>query len=143
MFPDWLRVILTILTLASFLPQLNLIWTRKNASGIALSYVLLDLIAATEQFAVNFGFIALFVPSDGIFVHDPIIVGDWLDLVQTTLFWVLFVANYGRKRVVLAVYAVYLFVSIIPPFICAIILRLTDDKNAYRACLHSPLTPSG
>jgi uncharacterized protein with PQ loop repeat len=77
--------------LVSFLPQFHLICARKNTSGIALSYVLFNLIAATEQFAVNFGYIALISPRAGVFAHDPTTVGDWLNLAQTTLVWLLFV----------------------------------------------------
>jgi hypothetical protein len=76
----------------SFLPQLQLIGARKDASGIALSYILLNLIAATEQFALNFGYIALTMPSSGVFVHKSLTAGDWLNLAETTLVWVLFVA---------------------------------------------------
>jgi hypothetical protein len=50
-----------------------------------LSYILLNLIAATEQFALNFGYIALTMPSSGVFVHKSLTVGDWLNLAQTTL----------------------------------------------------------
>jgi uncharacterized protein with PQ loop repeat len=107
MFPNWLRMyvftisvsistdpydsIPLILTFLSFLPQIHLIRARKDASGIALSYILLNLIAATEQFALNFGYTALNMPSSGVFVHKSLIFGDWLNLAQTTLVWMLFV----------------------------------------------------
>ncbi|KAF9894971.1 hypothetical protein FE257_004595 [Aspergillus nanangensis] len=136
-------IILLILTFVSFLPQLHLLWTRKNASGISLSYVLLNLIAASEQFALNFGFFLLDGADDGIFVHSPITIGDWLNFAQTTLFSVLFLvyftlclwypseSNLRHKRSILILYIVYLFIAVIPLFICAIIIQGNDVHGGW------------
>ncbi|KAI9371765.1 hypothetical protein BJX61DRAFT_510353 [Aspergillus egyptiacus] len=144
MLPNSLRIILLILTLVSFLPQLRLIWTRKDASGIALSYVLFNLIAATEQFAVDYGFAALVSPSDGVFVHNPVNFGDWLNLAQTVFLWMLFLvyftlclyfpsdSNFTHKRLMLGIYIAYLLIAIIPLFLCAFLLRLDHSETAWR-----------
>ncbi|KAL3447850.1 hypothetical protein BJX65DRAFT_276126 [Aspergillus insuetus] len=143
MFPDWLRIILLILTFLSFRPQLHRICARNDASGIALSYILLNLIAATEQFALNFGYTALDMPSDGGFVHKSRTVGDWLDLAQTTLVWVLFVAYFAlclsfpsestlrHRKIMLGVYLAYFFITIIPLFIAAVIMGSYDNKGSW------------
>lgn len=90
--PNHLSILL-VLTFASFLPQIRRIWVRRDASGISLRYVLFNLIAASEQFAVNFVYAYLYTPGYGEepFVHDPMTDGDWLNLAQTTLFMLLFV----------------------------------------------------
>ncbi|KAL3428553.1 hypothetical protein BDV09DRAFT_201515 [Aspergillus tetrazonus] len=144
MVPNWLSTIILLVTFISFVPQIHLLWTRKDASGISLAYVLLNLIAASEQFALSFGFLVLAKPEDEVFVHNPITVGDWLNLVQTTLLWVLFIiyfmlcltyrssATPAHKRLLLGVYIIYLLIAILPLFICAIILRNSDTKSADR-----------
>ncbi|KAL2823010.1 hypothetical protein BJX63DRAFT_3611 [Aspergillus granulosus] len=141
MVPNWLRIILLVLTFISFLPQLHLIWRRREASGISLSYVLFNLVAATEQFALNYGFINLTTANDGIFfAHDPPTFGDWLNLAQTLLFLVLCLvylalclcfpseSNSTQKRFILRIYIAYVLFAIIPLFICAI-FRLDDTNN--------------
>ncbi|KAL3459213.1 hypothetical protein BJX64DRAFT_265232 [Aspergillus heterothallicus] len=146
MFPDWLRIILSLLTIASFIPQFHLIWARKNADGISLLYVFYSLVAATEQFALNFGFIALIEPTnDKVFVHNPRTVGDWLNFAQTLIFMALFLVFFilalwfpskgstpTQKRLILGTYTVYVLGAVVPLFACAIINSINDDQSAWR-----------
>ncbi|KAJ0419815.1 hypothetical protein BJY00DRAFT_313736 [Aspergillus carlsbadensis] len=145
--------LLLMLTLASFLPQLHLIWMRKNASGIALSYILFNVVVATEQFCLNFGLLINGAPSKGSLAHDPIITLDWLNFSQTTLSLLLFIAllllcfwfpsdtNIPRKRWMLGAYTLYLAIVLIPLFIDVIsLINAPDvpdwqDKYPYRSIL--------
>lgn len=55
--------------------------------GIAPSYVLFNLIAATEQFSFGLHFI---VKNDDFvdrIVHTPPTLGDWLNLAQFAVVW--------------------------------------------------------
>ncbi|KAL4813320.1 hypothetical protein BDW67DRAFT_168631 [Aspergillus spinulosporus] len=147
MFPNWLSIILLVLTFTSFIPQFHLLRTRKDASGISLAYILLNLIAASEQFALNFGFLVLAKPEDGVFVHHPITVGDWLNLSQTTLLWVLFIiyftlcltyhssATSAHKCLLLGIYITYFLIAILPLFIYAIVLRSSRTESSDREWL--------
>jgi len=87
---------LLLLSFIAFLPQLWLLWVRKDSSGLSLSYALCNLIGATELFTlsflllVNYAGEALNKPS--LFVHySPPTVGDRINLAQFTLIWVLWV----------------------------------------------------
>ncbi|KAL3477056.1 hypothetical protein BJX99DRAFT_226650 [Aspergillus californicus] len=145
MVPDWLRIILSLLTIASFIPQFHLIWSRKSANGISLLYVLYNLISATEQFALNFGFVVLIEPADdAVFVHNPPSVGDWLNFAQTIVFMSQFLVYFAlalwfpsnrstppQKRLILGTYVIYLVTAIVPLLVCAIINSINDDQSAW------------
>lgn len=80
--------VLLVLSFASFLPQLQLLWLRRDSSGISLYYVLFNLIVATELFTID---LAMLTSVDGgdIFVHSPATAGDWLNLAQFGTVWVM------------------------------------------------------
>ncbi|KAK0100218.1 hypothetical protein ONS95_008556, partial [Cadophora gregata] len=87
---NWLRIILSILSLLSFFPQLQRIVRTKSSRDISLAYVLLNTIAATEQFALGFYFIATHNLDSDFFVSAPRNLGDWLNLAQLTIVWAMF-----------------------------------------------------
>ncbi|KAH8743749.1 hypothetical protein F5883DRAFT_592078 [Diaporthe sp. PMI_573] len=124
--PDLLRIVLLVLSFASFLPQLQLLWLRRDSTGISLFYVLFNLIVITEQFTID---LALITSVDGgdIVVHTPATTGDWLNLAQFGTVWVLWVLFFiacmvlsprVRPRTALgcacAVYMCYLGISLVP-----------------------------
>jgi len=54
--------------------------------------VLFNLISATEEFTLSFFWVVnSFEPSD-VFVNKPPNAGDWLNFVQFSLVWVLWLA---------------------------------------------------
>lgn len=88
------RSALLLLSFVSFLPQLWLLYVRKDSVGLSLFFVLFNLIVATELFAFSFLLVVNCArdKSTGkpdIFVHDPRDVGDAINLAQFTLVWVL------------------------------------------------------
>lgn len=87
--------VLLVLSSTSFLPQLQLLWLRRDSSGISLYYVLFNLIVATELFTID---LAMLTSVDGgnIFVHSPATTGDWLNLAQFGTVWVLWTLMYVR-----------------------------------------------
>ncbi|ERF73258.1 hypothetical protein EPUS_03090 [Endocarpon pusillum Z07020] len=117
--------ILLFLSLVSFIPQYHHILWRRDCSGISLSYVLFNLIAATEQCALGLHYIV-----DNVEVSDTIVgstptVGDWLNLWQLGVVWICHSALFilclcypperpGPKRTVLAVYISFLLISLAP-----------------------------
>jgi uncharacterized protein with PQ loop repeat len=88
------RSALLLLTFVSFLPQLRLLYVRKDSSGLSLFYVLFNLIVATELFTFSF-LLVVNCPRDesnglpDLFIHDPPNVGDSINLAQFALVWVL------------------------------------------------------
>jgi uncharacterized protein with PQ loop repeat len=86
---------LIALTAISFLPQLYRLHVKKNSLGISPSYVLCNLIVATEQFAILF-YLLVSVPEAGgdMLVHEPRTAGDWLNFAQLATTWVLFLTLY-------------------------------------------------
>lgn len=84
-----------MLSLASFLPQLQRLWLRRDSSGISLAYVLFNLMVATELFTID---LAILTSVDGgdIFVHSPASVGDWLNLAQFGTVWVMWALVYVK-----------------------------------------------
>lgn len=86
---------LLLLSFISFLPQLWLLWARKDSSGLSLFYVLWNLIVASELFALSFLLVvnsageALDKP--GIFVHNSQDVRDRINLAQFALVWALWI----------------------------------------------------
>lgn len=74
---------LVIATALSFLPQLCRIASRDgDASGISLLYALLNLIVATELFAIAFCFVYETAAGSDFFVHNPVTVGDRLNIAN-------------------------------------------------------------
>ncbi|KAJ6110195.1 hypothetical protein N7486_002430 [Penicillium sp. IBT 16267x] len=142
--PDWLRIILILLSGASYLPQLHRIWVHGNCQGISLGYLLLNLISATEQFTIGFFILVNHKGGTDLFVETPVTAGDWLNLAQLTLVWVLHLLSQvpsnlfyikvlsilclwfpsdnhiGYKLGLLTVYVPFTLISIIPLFIDAI-----------------------
>ncbi|KAL4793087.1 hypothetical protein BDV19DRAFT_232912 [Aspergillus venezuelensis] len=135
--PDWLRVILTILTTASFVPQLYKIWKRKAAAGISLSYLVINMICATEHFTdiffllVNNSTNPNAGPDAEHFIHSPKKAGDWINLAHVAVIWfcfcVLFISTIWNapkeklkhKVITVSLYASFLGISIVPLFIDA------------------------
>lgn len=74
-------------TLASFVPQYKRIRDRTDSDGISLSYVLLNLIVATQQFSLYL----LFVIDDStvadFLVKSPPSIENYLDLAQFGIVW--------------------------------------------------------
>ncbi|KAJ5533118.1 hypothetical protein N7494_009670 [Penicillium frequentans] len=130
--PNWLRIILILLSGASYLPQLHRIWVHGNCQGISLSYLLLNLISATEQFTIGFFILVNHKGGTDLFVETPITTGDWLNLAQLTLVWALHLLLFilclwfppdnrtMYKFMLLTVYMLFALISIIPLFIDAI-----------------------
>lgn len=107
--PDWLRMcvlgsclphlalpklthhsLLVVLTCTSFVPQLYLLVIRHgNVSGISLNYVFLNLVVATELFAMSFLFTVNLVQRSDLFVHNPPNAGDWINMANFAVIWVL------------------------------------------------------
>lgn len=59
------------LSALSFLPQLGLLWLRRDSSGINLYYVLFNTIVATELFCMSFFLTVNHIDAPDIFVHHP------------------------------------------------------------------------
>ncbi|KAH8756568.1 hypothetical protein F5883DRAFT_649172 [Diaporthe sp. PMI_573] len=125
-FPDWLRIVLLVLSFASFLPQLQLLWLRRDSSGISLCYVLFSLVVATELFTID---LSILTSAEGgeIFVHSPASTGDWLNLAQFGTVWLMWaliftacIVFYPRDRpytvpaIVSTIYTGYLLISLVP-----------------------------
>lgn len=60
-----------------------------DCQGISLGYLLLNLISATEQFTIGFFILVNHKGGTDLFVETPVTTGDWLNLTQLTLIWVL------------------------------------------------------
>ncbi|KAJ5767250.1 uncharacterized protein N7511_004866 [Penicillium nucicola] len=130
--PDWLRVILILFSGASYLPQLHRLWVRGNCEGMSLGYLLFSLISATEQFTIGFFFMVNNTGGSDFFVETPLTTGDWLNLAQLTLVWLLqlllfilclWLPSYngiGHKLGALTVYIFFTLISIVPLFIDAL-----------------------
>ncbi len=71
----------------SFLPQIRLLLACRDSSGISLLYVLVNLINATEQFTLAFGFLALLTQDSGYPRFKPPTLSDWIHLGRITLIW--------------------------------------------------------
>ncbi|KAI1367917.1 hypothetical protein F5Y08DRAFT_32118 [Xylaria arbuscula] len=130
--PNWIRILLLILSSLTFLPQILALIHRRDTSGISIYYVLFNLIVSTELFAISFLLITDPTDGTGYFVHDPPDTGDWLNVGQFAticslwlLIFILYVAFSPRERcwrnaVVLALYTSYLLISVIPVLLNAV-----------------------
>ncbi|GCB22919.1 hypothetical protein AAWM_05804 [Aspergillus awamori] len=137
--PNWLRVVLLGLDITVFLPQIWRIWSQKTSTGLSLLYIFFILLSATERFtnaffgAVNWTIAGANAP--GFFVHDPRTIGDWLNLVQLGVDWVLllllfilcltypppYYRSQAHTRILSAIlYTTFALISIIPLFIDAL-----------------------
>ncbi|KAL4796127.1 hypothetical protein BDV19DRAFT_388546 [Aspergillus venezuelensis] len=78
--PNWLGVLLTLLTILSFIPQLYKIRTQKSSAGLSLYYILINTICATEHFTTFFYILTndTMDPGPNRLVHKPPTTGDWI-----------------------------------------------------------------
>ncbi|KAK3299829.1 uncharacterized protein B0H64DRAFT_379247 [Chaetomium fimeti] len=152
--PNWLSIVLLLLSFTSFLPQLWLLWVRKDSSGLSLFYVLWNLIVATELFTLSFLLVVNYGDPGGpvdIFVHYPLSVGDRINLAQFTVVWVLWVVifatclawrsntDHGRRKAVSAIYVLFLLISVIPVFVDALREHSTDRNHTWVLALFGGL----
>ncbi|KAI9368496.1 hypothetical protein BJX61DRAFT_214425 [Aspergillus egyptiacus] len=126
--PNSVRTILILLTTLSFLPQLHRLRSRKCSLGLSPSYVLCNLIFATEQLT-NIFYMMVNYPEArwDDFVHDPVTAGDWLNFAQMAITWGLFLVLFiltihyrppqRRKCEYVNLYTFYLCISLIPEVI--------------------------
>ncbi|KAL2802392.1 hypothetical protein BJX63DRAFT_415163 [Aspergillus granulosus] len=123
--PNSGRFILITLTAISFLPQLRRLYSTKSSLGLSPSYVLCNLIVATEQFAIIFYLMVSMPEATGdTFVHNPQNAGDWLNFAQIAVTWILFLAQFiltllyrpahRAKREYINIYGIYLLISLVP-----------------------------
>ncbi|KAH8689502.1 hypothetical protein BGW36DRAFT_433501 [Talaromyces proteolyticus] len=148
-FSKYFPILLPILSLLSFLPQLRHLWIRKDATGISLYYVFYNLISATEQLTITFTALINNTQGSDFFVHDPPTTGDWINLGQVTVVWLLSLFYFleclylpskgspGRKRFVFGTYAAFLLISLVPAFVNAIRLSrgLEDPDHSWKLSL--------
>ncbi|KAK7216323.1 hypothetical protein V2G26_004326 [Clonostachys chloroleuca] len=93
----WGHITLLVLTILAFVPHLYFLVRKQDSSPISIVYILLNLVVATEQFAVSYFFAiyptntkCLICPTyRGIFSHTPLDVGDWLNFAQFLTVFVL------------------------------------------------------
>ncbi|PIG88064.1 hypothetical protein AARAC_001586 [Aspergillus arachidicola] len=85
---NWLRILLLILSIFSFRPQLHLLHQIGDSTGVSLAYLLCNVISATEQLTISFCYMFNAQSSDP-FVHNPPNAGDWLDFLQFAVTWCL------------------------------------------------------
>ncbi len=86
-------------TILSFVPQLRLLFLRRDSSGLSLYYVLFNLIVSTELFTMAFFWVVnanVPDPRSGseVFARRPANTGDWINLAQLTAVWVLWLLTY-------------------------------------------------
>ncbi|KAL3441324.1 hypothetical protein BJX65DRAFT_313922 [Aspergillus insuetus] len=123
--PDWFRALFILLTALSFAPQLYRIWSTADSTGVSLTYTLLNLICATEQLTVLLIFAFPASPEyEGVYVHDPLTVGDWLNIVQLGVVWSLFLILFivtlrnarttppWQKYIPIGVYTLFFIISL-------------------------------
>ncbi|KAF3770638.1 hypothetical protein M406DRAFT_232898, partial [Cryphonectria parasitica EP155] len=120
-----LSSILLIASLASFGPQAHRILSYKTCVRIAPFYLLLNLVSATEQFALGLHIIVVSDPGTQWIIKSPPDVGDYLNTLQFAAVWLegktsfaLFLwyppRQLGTKVTVVTLYLLFLCISIIP-----------------------------
>ncbi|KAJ4404935.1 hypothetical protein N0V82_010405 [Gnomoniopsis sp. IMI 355080] len=122
-------LVLTYLCIASavsFIPQLFRILARRDSSGVAIAYVLLNLVSATHQLALGALYFGFADVQDNVFVWSwPPSTTDWLNVAQLLIFWAgtlaIFMAclatstqSAGAKSVAVLIYLAVLLVTIVP-----------------------------
>ncbi|KAF5011005.1 hypothetical protein FDECE_2875 [Fusarium decemcellulare] len=137
--PNAIRVILLLLSAASFVPQYSRILSRRDCVGLAPNYILFNLIVATQQFSLGLYYIVANDEVDFV-VHSPPTLGDWLNLAQFTVVWVghlvLFGAYLffppsrpGSKTTILSIYIAFLLISVAPVIFMAFLPPTGTDPN--------------
>ncbi|KAK5172270.1 uncharacterized protein LTR77_003908 [Saxophila tyrrhenica] len=72
----------------SFWPQLHLIRARQDTEGISLTYVLINLIVATQQLGLYIHMISFqYKGAPAGMINDPPSFGDYLNLTQFAAVW--------------------------------------------------------
>ncbi|PWY72769.1 hypothetical protein BO83DRAFT_408483 [Aspergillus eucalypticola CBS 122712] len=139
LLPSWLRIFLMGLSIFSFLPQLRLLWATKNSSGLSINYVLINLICATEQFLLVLLYNNTPDAEPNMFVENPGSLGDWMNLIQITVVWILsgltFTlslrypsdSSFRVKRSAALSYIAYLLVAVVPPVCVVLTTRRGED----------------
>ncbi|KAL2870899.1 uncharacterized protein BJX67DRAFT_210239 [Aspergillus lucknowensis] len=133
--PDWLRSTLVTVSVASFLPQLQRITSRRSCAGLSRIFVLSNLISATEQFTIFF-YALVNTETENVFVKtSPPSTGDWLNFSQTAAVWLLFLALFAlalysshQKRLGW-IYATFLPLSVVPLVLDAALPPLVDRES--------------
>ncbi|KAK5167516.1 uncharacterized protein LTR77_007215 [Saxophila tyrrhenica] len=82
------KILLIALTASSFRPQIHEIRKRSSGEGISLTYILLNLVLATEQLAI-YTHIIIFDYKGGeeSIIANPPGFGDWLNWTQFVVTW--------------------------------------------------------
>ncbi|CAG8934470.1 unnamed protein product [Penicillium salamii] len=123
-------IIVTLLVLASFIPQVRHAWLRKEGGKVSLNYLQLNLICSTENLFLAFFFTVNAGEDVPIWAHAPRIALDWVNLAQFIGIWILFnflfvlavyysaiSRTHKAKRV--ALYVLFLVISLVPLMIDA------------------------
>jgi hypothetical protein len=88
-----------VFSTASFIPQIRNLREQRHGRRISLTYVLFNLILATQQLTVYLlYFILREAGYDGI-AHEAPTFGDWLDLIQFGIVWLCHSVLYGNPSV--------------------------------------------
>ncbi|PKX91287.1 PQ-loop repeat-containing protein [Aspergillus novofumigatus IBT 16806] len=135
-----LSLIVLLLTFASFTPQIQHVWRRRDAKGISSSYILLNLICATEHVFFGFFYIVNMREWSGFWTHHPINILDWVNFVQLTGVWaffnvLFFLSLYFKptsrlqKALLIAIYIFFLIISLVPLVIDATIDIFCPQKS--------------
>ncbi|KAB8276494.1 hypothetical protein BDV30DRAFT_224210 [Aspergillus minisclerotigenes] len=114
----------------SFLPQLRRLHQNGDSTGVSLTYLLCNVISATEQLTISFSYIFIAQSSD-FFIHNPPNVGDWLNLLQLAVTWGLsstlffFAISYSpacirRKAFIVGIYNAFLCLSLLAAILCVL-----------------------
>ncbi|KAH1275811.1 hypothetical protein KXW98_005372 [Aspergillus fumigatus] len=122
--PIWWRVILLVLAVGSFLPQILLIQRKQTINGVSSMTILSNLIIATEHLSIYIFLLFVGNEQDGhpsFFLHYPTSAGDRFSLWHCAVVTILFVALFiqiliysNRKLLLVATYTIYLLTSIVP-----------------------------
>ncbi|EIT77531.1 hypothetical protein AO1008_02849 [Aspergillus oryzae 100-8] len=123
-------LLLLILSIFSFLPQLRRLHQNGDSTGVSLIYLLCNVISATEQLTISFSYIFIAQSSD-FFIHNPPNVGDWLNLLQLAVTWGLsstlffFAISYypacvRRKAFIVGIYIAFLSLSLLAAILCVL-----------------------
>ncbi|KAK3896758.1 hypothetical protein C8A05DRAFT_39694 [Staphylotrichum tortipilum] len=127
--PDRWRILLLVVSLASFLPQLGVLLVRRDSSGISPFYVLSNLLCATEQLTFIF-LSAVITPDEPLIVHSPLTLGDWINLGHTAAVWVLWLVVYVHSSP-----------PLLPLLLLASVSRLTTVRRRPRFVLSLSFLP--
>ncbi|SMQ45154.1 unnamed protein product [Zymoseptoria tritici ST99CH_3D7] len=133
------RLVLVLLSIVSFLPQLQLIWTNRHCTGISLSYILCNLIVATFHLTLALHFVV--IESEGRFLsNDPPDARDWLNLIQFLVAWLgqlclfslalaLPPQRTARKGGLMIAYLLFLSITLLPTIMVAFESEEDQDQG--------------